>query len=87
MTTKWLLMGTGDIVRKRVADALGDNIVGICGGRERAQVLAQEHDIPEVYDDADDALARTQADAVCKQDATCAPLVQCDEASSCLAKP
>ena len=29
----------------------------------------------------------TQADAVCKQDATCAPLVQCDEASGCLAKP
>jgi hypothetical protein len=29
----------------------------------------------------------TQADAVCKQDATCAPLVLCDEASGCLAKP
>lgn len=29
----------------------------------------------------------TQADAVCKQDATCAPLVLCDEGSGCLAKP
>jgi hypothetical protein len=29
----------------------------------------------------------TQADAVCKQDATCAQLVLCDEGSGCLAKP
>lgn len=29
----------------------------------------------------------TQADAVCKQDATCAPLVACDEGSGCLTKP
>jgi hypothetical protein len=29
----------------------------------------------------------TQADAVCKQDASCAPLVLCDEGSGCLAKP
>jgi hypothetical protein len=29
----------------------------------------------------------TQADAVCKQDAACAPLVQCDESAGCLAKP
>lgn len=29
----------------------------------------------------------TQADAVCKQDATCAPLVACDEGSGCSTKP
>jgi predicted dehydrogenase len=61
---KWLLIGTGDIVRKRVADALGNHLVGICGGRDRAEALAKEHHIAEVYDDVDTALTKTQADAV-----------------------
>lgn len=33
------------------------------------------------------AACSNQADAVCKQDATCAPLVMCDDASGCLTKP
>jgi predicted dehydrogenase len=64
MSTKWLLIGTGDIVRKRVAAALGNNLVGICGGKERAEALAKDHNIAEVYDDVDRALAHTRANAV-----------------------
>ena len=47
---KWLLVGTGDIVRKRVASALGSNLVGVCGGRQRAQAIADEHGADSVYD-------------------------------------
>lgn len=65
---KWLLVGTGDIVRKRVAAALnsapGGKIVAICGGRPRATTIAQEHDIRTVYDDLEHALAESSADAV-----------------------
>jgi predicted dehydrogenase len=61
----WLLVGTGDIVKKRVAPALaqagGGRLVGICGGRERAEALAREHNVPEVFDDLDTALAKTSA--------------------------
>lgn len=64
----WLLVGTGDIVRKRVAPALaqapGSKIVGICGGLDRAKALAAEHSIAEVYDDLTTALAKTKANAV-----------------------
>lgn len=65
---RWLCAGTGDIVRKRAAAALahaeGGSLVGFCGGLERARSLADEHGAAEVYDNLDDALARTQADAV-----------------------
>jgi len=65
---KWLLVGTGDIVRKRVAAALnsapGGKVVAICGGRSRATTIAQEHDIRTVYDDLERALAESSADAV-----------------------
>ena len=65
---KWLLVGTGDIVRKRVAAALtaaaGGTVAGICGGRERAEAIADEFGIAEVYDDMDAALAGCDADAV-----------------------
>ena len=61
---KWLLIGTGDIVRKRVASALAPNLVGVCGGGGRAQTIADEHGASEVFDDVDDALANTAADAV-----------------------
>lgn len=66
--TKWLCIGTGDIVRKRAAAALatanGGTLVGICGGRARAQTIADEHGVNEVYDNLDEALANTEANAV-----------------------
>ena len=64
---KWLLVGTGDIIRKRVAAALnsapGGKVVAICGGRSRAAEIAAEHDIRTVYDDIERALAESSADA------------------------
>ena len=48
----WLCVGTGDIVTKRAADALAtadkSQLVGICGGRGRAQIIANEHNAPPV---------------------------------------
>ena len=65
---KWLLVGTGDIVRKRVAAALttaaGGTVAGICGGRDRAEAIADEFGTNNVYDDLDAALADCDADAV-----------------------
>jgi len=64
---KWLLVGTGDIVRKRGAAALHDapnsSIVGVVGGKERAEALASEFDVPHVYTDLDEALKSTEANA------------------------
>ena len=64
----WLCVGTGDIVTKRAADALAtadkSQLVGICGGRGRAQIIANEHNAPQVFSDLDEALAKTTADAV-----------------------
>lgn len=42
---RWLLVGTGDIVRKRVAGALAASgtIVGVVGGEDRARAIAAEH--------------------------------------------
>ena len=62
--TRWLLIGTGDIVRKRVASALGKNLVGICGGRDRAAEIAREKRIPEVFENFEVALRKTSANAV-----------------------
>ena len=65
---KWLCVGTGDIVRKRAAAALatadGGSLVGVCGGRERAQVIADEHHALGIYEDLDEALKQAAADAV-----------------------
>ncbi len=64
----WLLVGTSDIARKRVASALasarGGRLVGICGGRDRAEAIAGEHNVPEVYDNLREAVATTRAQAV-----------------------
>ena len=64
---RWLLVGTGDIVRKRVADALrsaeGSTLAGVVGGLERAQAIAQEFG-GQAYGDLDEALRRCDADAV-----------------------
>jgi predicted dehydrogenase len=62
----WLLVGTGDIVKKRVADALDrvDNsrIVGVVGGIDRAKALAQKYGA-QAFSNLDDALSRSDANA------------------------
>jgi predicted dehydrogenase len=66
---KWLLVGAGDIARKRVASALAaaahSEIVAVCDIRqESAQSLAQEYGVEQVFTDLDRALERSSADAV-----------------------
>jgi predicted dehydrogenase len=68
-TVKWLLVGAGDIARKRVASALAEavqsEIVAVCDVRqESAQSLAVEYGVKEVFTDLDEALERSSADAV-----------------------
>jgi predicted dehydrogenase len=65
---KWLLVGTGDIVRKRVADALvsakGSRLIAICGSGGRAEGLSKQFGADQSFDDLDKALAESGADAV-----------------------
>ncbi len=66
---KWMLVGAGDIARKRVAAAIRDaadsELVGVCDAVEaNAQSLAGEYGLSQVYDDIDRALATTSADSV-----------------------
>jgi|SRR5579859_802668 len=66
---KWLLVGAGDIARKRVAPALAaspnSTLVAICDPRQTAaRELAAQHGVGEVYEDIGQALSRTTADAV-----------------------
>ena len=65
---RWLLVGTGDIVCKRVASALRDTpsscIRAICGGVERATAIAGQHGIDRVHAHLDEALAEDDIDAV-----------------------
>lgn len=66
---RWLLAGTGDIARKRVAPALAGTAPGALAGvcdivPERAEQLGREFGATEVYTDLDEALARTSATAV-----------------------
>jgi len=68
-SVNWLLVGTGDIVRKRVAAALsqarGSRIVGICArNRERLDNLAGELEVDAVFTDYEKALATSGANAV-----------------------
>jgi len=64
----WLLVGTGEIVRKRVAAALasgeGGRLAGICGGLDRARAIADQFGVDEVYERLDQALAESRADCV-----------------------
>lgn len=64
---RWLLVGTGDIVRKRVAEALsscsGSRIAGVVGGIDRATDLSDRFG-GEPYADLDEALERCDPDAV-----------------------
>ncbi len=68
-TVNWLLVGAGDIARKRVAPALaaapGSALAGVCDPRlEAARELAAQHQASEVYSDWAEALEHTRADAV-----------------------
>jgi predicted dehydrogenase len=64
----WLLVGTGEIVRKRVAAALasasGGRLTGICGGLDRARAIAGQFGVDEVYERLDQALTDSRADCV-----------------------
>lgn len=66
---RWLLVGAGDIARKRVAAALAgvanSELVAVCDMvQDNARALASEYDLSEVYADMDEALEKTSADAV-----------------------
>ena len=66
---RWLLVGTGDIVRKRVASALrnteGSRLDAVCSARpDRAVEFAAEAGIGRVYSDYHAALADPEIDAV-----------------------
>ena len=66
---KWLLVGAGDIARRRVAPALvraaNSRLVAVCDTcRERAEELAGAHGVGTVYGDYAQALAETEADVV-----------------------
>jgi len=68
-TLKWLLVGAGDIARKRVASALSgaqaSEIVAVCDTREEyAQLLASQYGVRQTFSDLDTALAESSADAV-----------------------
>ena len=65
----WLLVGAGDIARKRVAPALaaskGSRLAAVCDVNvDGAKALAAAHGAPETYGDLDRALERSAADAV-----------------------
>ncbi|MCC6422084.1 MAG: Gfo/Idh/MocA family oxidoreductase [Phycisphaerales bacterium] len=66
---KWLLVGTGDIVQKRVAEALAatpnSQIVGICGSSiDRVNALADRFNAHERHSDLAQSLQTTTANAV-----------------------
>ena len=65
----WLLVGTGDIAKKRVAPALAQvkssKLVSVCDLLpERARTLADEYEVSEVFCDFGKALKETSANAV-----------------------
>jgi predicted dehydrogenase len=65
----WLLVGTGDISKKRVAPALAaakpGRILGVCDiVEERANEIAKEFAAEEVFTDLDEALVKTGANCV-----------------------
>jgi predicted dehydrogenase len=68
-TLNWLLVGAGDIARKRVASALAEaadsELVAVCDAvSENAESLASERGLTEVFTDLDEALQKSSADAV-----------------------
>lgn len=68
-SVNWLLVGTGDIARKRVAAALREapdsRLTAVCDrDPTRATEAAREHGVTEVYDNFDTALRDADANAV-----------------------
>jgi predicted dehydrogenase len=66
---RWLLVGAGDISKKRVAPAIvkamESKLVAICDLREEnTRALAKEFMVDQIYTDIDDALKSTESDAV-----------------------
>ena len=66
---KWLLIGAGIIAEKRVAPALvnaeDSELVGVCDiVEENAKKIAEEYGVSEIYNDIDEAISKTAADAV-----------------------
>ena len=67
---KWLLVGPGDIAHTRVAPALvtakRSELVAISGSKRRisTQELAEKYQVKLTYDDLDEALEKSNADAV-----------------------
>lgn len=66
---RWLLVGTGDIVRKRVGAALSESpgscIAAVCGRRrETAEQVARIFGAAQSFDDLPRALSEASADAV-----------------------
>ena len=67
---KWLLVGPGNIAKTRVAPALvtadRSKLTAICGSkrRTRTQELADKYQVDLTFDDLDEALEKSGADAV-----------------------
>lgn len=66
---KWLLVGAGDIARKRVAPALagaqGSTLAAVCDvNRENARQVAGQYGGGQVYTEIEEALEKSGADAV-----------------------
>jgi predicted dehydrogenase len=66
---RWLLVGAGDISKKRVApaivNAMDSELVAICDVREEnARLLAHEFKVDQIYTDFDEAVNSTESDAV-----------------------
>jgi predicted dehydrogenase len=66
---KWLLVGAGEIAKKRVAAALvqakGSQLTAICSKTEQhARLLAEQYKVTEVFSDFTEALSNTSAEAV-----------------------
>ncbi len=64
----WLLVGTGDIVNKRVAPALvaanHSRLLCVVGQIDRARAIAARFNVPEASDNLEQALRTTNANAV-----------------------
>lgn len=65
---RWLVIGTGDIVKKRVASAIvaatPGRLIGFCGGTDRAKTLSGDFGVEEFYDNIESALRHTTANCV-----------------------
>ncbi|HXM94883.1 MAG TPA: Gfo/Idh/MocA family oxidoreductase [Candidatus Dormibacteraeota bacterium] len=66
---QWLLVGAGEISKRRVAAALlqakASQLTAICSKtQQHARLLAEQYEVTEVFPDFTEALSRTSADAV-----------------------